>query len=203
MYVISEYRRAEGRLRCADSRKKGRRKLHGTVSKASRAASGPRRGGRQLGSWRPSERPRGTEGGPPGPREEPVKALDTPVLLAILHGDRNVRGLLRKLRGVEVATTELNFLELQALLARVPVKERSRRREALDRLRRSLTVLPFDSKSADRLNRRVVRGDSGGLPLLQLGALATLEANGCDELFSLGSGAELGRWSFRISSLGR
>ncbi len=38
-----------------------------------------------------------------------MKALDTGVLLAILHGEVFAKDLLRRLRGVEVAVTELSM----------------------------------------------------------------------------------------------
>ncbi|MGA8275663.1 MAG: PIN domain-containing protein [Thermoplasmata archaeon] len=130
-----------------------------------------------------------------------MKALDTSVLLAILHGDRNVRALLRRLRGVEVATTELNLLELHCLVGRAPPRGRSQRREALERLRRSLTVLPFDSKAAERAARRTARDDLKAPPPLLLGILTTLEANGCDELITADPRDIAGRWPFRITKL--
>jgi len=131
-----------------------------------------------------------------------MKALDTPVLLAVLHGDKNAHNLLRRLRGEEVATTELNFLELNALVGRGPARGRPRRRDALDRLRRSLTVLPFDAKAAERVARRTSASDQRAVPPLVLGALATLEANGCDELVTVEPKAIPGRWPFRIGRLG-
>jgi predicted nucleic acid-binding protein len=128
-----------------------------------------------------------------------MKALDTSVLLALLHGSKGSRELVHRLRGAEVATTELNLLELGALADRGPPRARGQRREAIDRLRRSLTVLPFDSKVADRLARKGRRGAIGGVaPLLQ-GALAILEANGCEELITLDPGAVVGKWQFRVT----
>jgi len=128
-----------------------------------------------------------------------MKALDTPVLLALLHGDGKARDLVRRLRGVEVATTELNLLELRALVAQSPPKGRGHRREALDRLRRSLTVLPFDSKAAERDNRRVTKDEIRSVPPILLGVLSILEANGCDELITTGATAVPGRWPFRVT----
>lgn len=130
-----------------------------------------------------------------------MKGLDTPVLLAILHGDRNVKALLRRLRGVEVATTELNLLELQSLAGRGPPKGRLHRREALDSLRRAVTVLPFDSKAAERAVRRAAKDHLVGVSPLLLATLATLEANGCDELITTQVGAIPGRWQFRVTKL--
>jgi hypothetical protein len=105
-----------------------------------------------------------------------MKALDTPVLLALLHGDPSVRGL-------------------------GPAKLHGVRRESLDRLRRSLTVLPYDAKAAERVALRSRRGDTRGLPPLVLGALAILEANACDEMLTADPGSIHGRWPFRISRL--
>ncbi|MCI4373472.1 MAG: PIN domain-containing protein [Thermoplasmata archaeon] len=131
-----------------------------------------------------------------------MKALDTPILLAILHGDKNARDLVRRLRGVEVATTELNLLELARLIGNGSAQHRRSRRESLDRLRHGLTVLPFDSKAAERVARREQKESHSGVPVLLLGALGALEANGCDELITTDPRAIPGRWSFRITRLG-
>jgi predicted nucleic acid-binding protein len=49
-----------------------------------------------------------------------MKALDTPVLLAILEGVPAARDLLRRLKGSELATTEANLLELTLLASAGP-----------------------------------------------------------------------------------
>jgi predicted nucleic acid-binding protein len=131
-----------------------------------------------------------------------MKALDTAVLLSILHGDKAAKELVRRLRGVEVASTELNFLELAALVRRGPVKGRGQRREAVDRLRRALTVLPFDGKAAERAAQRASKGDGRSVPPLVLGTLATLEVNGCDELVTADPSGVGGRWPFRVTKFG-
>jgi predicted nucleic acid-binding protein len=132
-----------------------------------------------------------------------MKALDTPVLVALLHGGRGARELLRRLRGLEVATTELNLLELHAIVARGPTKGRARRTEGIERLRRGLTVLAYDAKAASRLSRRGDREGTGGAPPLVLGALATLEASGCDELITIDPASIPGKWQFRVSKFGK
>jgi predicted nucleic acid-binding protein len=130
-----------------------------------------------------------------------MKALDTSVLALLLHGDRAARDLARKWRGVEIATTELNMLELYVLAARAPPRARAHRREAVERLRRSLTVLPFDSRAAERLGKRARKVESGGVPLVLQGILGILEAAGCDEFVSLETPQNLGKWPFRITKL--
>jgi len=128
-----------------------------------------------------------------------MKALDTSVLLSVLHGERNVRELLRRLRGVEVATTELNLLELQSIANRGPAKARAHRRAAIDRLRRTLTVLPYDGRAAERMARRPPREDFRDVSPLVPAMLGILEANGCDELFTADPSAIPGRWSYRVT----
>jgi predicted nucleic acid-binding protein len=128
-----------------------------------------------------------------------MKGLDTSVLLTLLHGGKGSRELIRRLRGVEVATTELALLELGAVVARSPPKGRVHRREAIERLRRSLVVLPFDGRSADRLARRITREELAAVPPLLLGSLAILEANGCDEFVTLDPISVRGKWQFRVS----
>lgn len=131
-----------------------------------------------------------------------MKALDTSALLALLHEGKGTRELVRRLRGIEVVTTELNLLELHSLVMRAPPKSRAGRRAAIDRLRRSLTVLPYDGQSADRLSRRAARESWGGVPPLLLGTLAILEANGCEELITVDPGAIPGKWQFRVTKFG-
>jgi predicted nucleic acid-binding protein len=130
-----------------------------------------------------------------------MKALDTSVLLAILHGEPGVRERLRRFRGVELATTELNLLELHSLVSRGPPRGRTHRREALERLRRSLTLLPLDQNATGRAARRAAKEGPKGVPWQLLGVLAILEANGCDELITADSGEIPGRWPFKVSKL--
>ena len=130
-----------------------------------------------------------------------MKALDTPVLLALLDGEPAARELLRRLRGHEVATTEGNLLELAVLAGRSGGRGAARR-EALTRLRRRITVLPLDERALEEAARRSARGELGGATPLVAGMLAALEVAGCDELVSDGS-LPSGKWRFRVSRLGR
>lgn len=131
-----------------------------------------------------------------------MKAVDTSVLLALLEGDRSARDLLRKLREVEVATTEANFLELAYLAARGSPRVRGRRREALGRLRRKLTVLPIDPRAVAETEGCVIRGEGPVSPLLA-GMLGALEAAGCDELFTSDPRECRGRWRFQLTRFTR
>jgi predicted nucleic acid-binding protein len=128
-----------------------------------------------------------------------MKALDTPVLLALLHGGKGARELVRRLKDVEVATTELNLLELSAIAARTAPAGRAHRREAIDRLRRIMLVLPYDNRAAERVSRRTAREDLRKVPPLLLGALGILEANGCEEFVTQDPGAIQGKWQFRVT----
>jgi len=131
-----------------------------------------------------------------------MKALDTSVLLALLEGDRSARDLVRKLRDVEVATTEANFLELAYLAGRGSPRVRGHRREALGRLRRKLTVLPIDPRAVTEAENCVIRGNAPSSPLLA-GMLGALEAAGCDELFTSDPQECRGRWRFRVTRFNR
>ena len=131
-----------------------------------------------------------------------MKALDTSVLLALLEGDRSARDLLRKLREVEVATTEANFLELAYLAAHGSPRVRGRRREALGRLRRKLTVLPIDPHAVTEAEGCIIRGEGPTSPLLA-GMLGALEAAGCDELFTSDPRECRGRWRFQLTRFAR
>jgi predicted nucleic acid-binding protein len=131
-----------------------------------------------------------------------VKALDTSALLALLHGDPGARELVRQLRGMEVATTEANMLELHALIGREPSGVRGARREALSRLRRCVTVLPIDARALEAASRKPSRQDLR-VSALTRGMLGALEANGCEELITGDTATLPGRWAFRVSRLRR
>ncbi|MFZ0892759.1 MAG: PIN domain-containing protein [Thermoplasmata archaeon] len=124
-----------------------------------------------------------------------MKALDTSALLALLEGDRGAKGLLQRLRGVEVATTEINLLELGYAAAKGPVRDRVARRAILTRLRRKLTVLPLDDKAVEEANTRLAKG--AGMPPLRLAMLSILEVNGCEELVSSETNPLQGKWRFK------
>lgn len=131
-----------------------------------------------------------------------MKALDTSALLALLEGDRSTRDLLRRLRGVEWATTEANLLELAYVAQGGPQRIRARRRELVDRLRRKLTVLPIDARAVGEAGRLIAKGH-GDDPPLTLAMMAALEADGCDELFTLDPELARGRWKLRVTRLAR
>ncbi len=131
-----------------------------------------------------------------------MKALDTSVILALLEGDRSAKDLLRRLRGVEVATTEANLLELAYLASRGSARTRAHRRETLDRLRRKLTVLPIDQRAVSEAERCVLKGDHPSSPLLA-GMLGALETAGCDELYTTDPQECGGRWRFQVTRFTR
>ncbi len=129
-----------------------------------------------------------------------MKALDSSILLGLLDGDGAVKDLLRRLRDVELATTEANLLELSIVAARAPSHAR-RRLETLERLRRNLTVLPIDARGIDRAAQQLTRGSRP--PPLVLAMLGTLESAGCDELFTRENAKDWGKWRLKVTQLGR
>jgi predicted nucleic acid-binding protein len=131
-----------------------------------------------------------------------MKAVDSSVLLALLEGDRSALDLVRRLRGVEVATTEVNLLELSYLAARAPPRSRGRRLEALERMRRKLTVLPIDSRAIEHVSRHLGKG-AEKLPPLTAAMLGSLEGGGCDELFTYEADLAGGPWRLRVSRMRR
>ncbi|MFZ1024437.1 MAG: PIN domain-containing protein [Thermoplasmata archaeon] len=131
-----------------------------------------------------------------------MKALDTSALLALLSGDRAAKDLLHRVRGVEVATTEINLLELGYAAARGPVRHRGPRRATLSRLRRKLTVLPLDDKAVEEASGRLARGATG-VPPLRLAMLSILEVNGCEELLSSEVSPLPGKWRFKRVRFGK
>jgi len=108
-----------------------------------------------------------------------MKALDTPVLLALLHDAPSAKELLKSLRGEELATTELNLYELRRLAGDSPRAERNRRENALARLRRRMTVLPITAEAVTEAGRLLPPNDRGAAlaPLVW----GTLAAAGCGE----------------------
>jgi predicted nucleic acid-binding protein len=117
---------------------------------------------------------------PPGPEEASMKGLDTPILLELLRGRPSLAPILKSLEGEELATTEVNVFELEAIARSGPRHGREHRRAALDRLRRKLTVLPIDGRaiqaaaslSTGRLH------EAAASEWLMLGAAS---ASGCSE----------------------
>ncbi len=127
-----------------------------------------------------------------------MKGLDTSVLLALLEGDRGARELLTRLRGTELATTELNLLELSYLAGRGHSGSHTTRRETLDRLRRKISVLPIDARAVEQAGRRIGKGSERTPPHV-LAMLGALEANGCDELFTHEAALDSSKWRFKIT----
>ena len=126
-----------------------------------------------------------------------MKGLDSSILLCLLHGDSAIPRFLRELEGIELATTEANLLELAWVASRIPAHAR-RRREALERLRRKITVLPVDARAVDRASHQLVRGGPPVSPLVAA-ANGALESAGCDELFTREDPRKLGKWAFKVT----
>jgi predicted nucleic acid-binding protein len=110
-----------------------------------------------------------------------MKGLDTPVLLGLLRGESRVTSLLRKWEAEELCTTTINLFELETLARAGRVPGRERRLASLERLRRKLTILPVDEKSAKVAAQEAAKaeGSTASAPnWLILGALLTA---GCSE----------------------
>jgi predicted nucleic acid-binding protein len=129
-----------------------------------------------------------------------VKALDTSVLVALLEGHPGIRPLLSQLKGVEVATTEANLLELAQLAASGPERQRKPRREAIVRLRRRMTVLAVDARAVDAASAHLAKKPdvSSAWIAAMMGAL---EVAGCEQLFTLDPAGEFGRWRVRVTQV--
>jgi predicted nucleic acid-binding protein len=128
-----------------------------------------------------------------------MKGLDTPVLVSILQGEPRAKMLLRRLRGEELASSELNFLELEFLVGRAAGPTQPRRRIAVGRLRRGLTILPLDGRASEKLPEISRRKEARGLNPLVVGALACFAAYGCDELVTSDQRLLAGRWPFKAT----
>ena len=112
-----------------------------------------------------------------------MKGIDTAVLLRLLRGDPKVRKLLLSLEGEELATTEWNLLELEALARSDASAGRERRRAALEKLRRRLTVIPIDERAVR--HTASLHGSIRGAPqMIEAAILGALESRGCTTLYS-------------------
>ncbi len=112
-----------------------------------------------------------------------MKGLDTPILLGILDGSPSVRTLLRSLSGEELATTELNMTELAAIAVHGGPRGRRERLQALERLRRRMTVLPIDRRVTELLSQRAAETRTASD--LHLNAImAAFEAAGCSQVLT-------------------
>jgi predicted nucleic acid-binding protein len=112
-----------------------------------------------------------------------VKGLDTPILLGILNGSPSVRPLLRSLSGEELATTELNMIELSAIAGHGGVRGRKERLQALERLRRRMTVLPIDRRVTELLSQRAPETRTAADLHLNM-IMAAFEAAGCSHVLT-------------------
>jgi hypothetical protein len=128
-----------------------------------------------------------------------MKAFDTAVLLSVLGGDASAKALLRRLRGVEIATTESNMIELGIVCIAGSERHRLARIGTLDRLRRKLTVLPIDAAGVREATLRLGSRRAGSSSARLLEGLGALEAYGCDELFTDDPGAIGGKWRFKVT----
>jgi predicted nucleic acid-binding protein len=126
-----------------------------------------------------------------------MKARDTPILLDLLRGQPYARALVREFANDEVATTEVNLLELRAVALRGPKAQRRRREEALEGLRRRLTVLPVDPAATEAAARLAAPRPEGATVATWL-MLGTLESHGCSELVTIKGAVPQGKFSFRL-----
>lgn len=126
-----------------------------------------------------------------------MKGLDTPALLEILEGTPAARQELKRLRGEELSTTEGNLLELTLLASRGGSRSRSSRLEAVERLRRRLTILPLDGRATGAASLQIRKAQGGPAPLLYA-ILGAFEAAGCAELLTADPGSIPGKWGFRV-----
>jgi predicted nucleic acid-binding protein len=117
----------------------------------------------------------------------PMKGLDTPVLLSLLEGAPKSRALVRALAGEELATTEVNLFEIELLGRRDRSPGRERRMQALERLRRKLTVLPIDEETTRRA-AAIAASARQGAPEGTWLCLGAAEAHGCSEWITNAAG---------------
>jgi len=130
-----------------------------------------------------------------------MKALDTSALIALIAGERAARQLLRRLRGSELVTTELNLLELSWCSHSMGESRRKERTVAIEALRRKLTVLPIEG-SAVREATSALKAlrKRAGTPLA-CAVMGALQASGCDEIFTDDPDSLAGKWRLKVTKL--
>ncbi|MCI4353709.1 MAG: PIN domain-containing protein [Thermoplasmata archaeon] len=116
-----------------------------------------------------------------------MKGLDTPVLLALLEGTPRARALVHALAGEELATTEVNLFEIELLGRRERGAGKERRLQALERLRRKLTVLPIDEETTRRAATLAASARQSAPEGTWL-CLGAAEAHGCTEWITSAAG---------------
>ncbi|HZY70071.1 MAG TPA: type II toxin-antitoxin system VapC family toxin [Thermoplasmata archaeon] len=117
-----------------------------------------------------------------------MKALDTPILLALLRGSPPARQLVRSLSGEELATTEINMFELELLARADRAPGLERRLAALDRLRRKLTVIPIDERAVRHAFGRERAGATRPTWSPNQLILGALVGSGCEEFYTTPKG---------------
>lgn len=109
--------------------------------------------------------------------------VDTPVLLALLEGKPEASRLLEDDSGEEFCTTEINLLELEVAARAAGARGRAGHIAALDRLRRKITVFPFDERAA-RATAALAGAQRVGTSASPWMILGTLAANGATEVLT-------------------
>lgn len=93
-----------------------------------------------------------------------MRCIDTPLLEALLRGRASSVRWQKLIRdGGELATTEVNLLELAQRGLPGPPSSAARRLGALERVRKCLTVLPLDAEGSRRAVGLMLESKRGGL----------------------------------------
>ncbi|HYA57868.1 MAG TPA: hypothetical protein VEH57_05335, partial [Thermoplasmata archaeon] len=64
--------------------------------------------------------------------------------------------------------------------------------------RRKITVLPIDSRATEEVGRHLMKAEIRAVPHV-LEMLGALEANGCDEVFTMDGPHAWGKWRFKVT----
>ncbi|HYK94153.1 MAG TPA: PIN domain-containing protein [Thermoplasmata archaeon] len=112
-----------------------------------------------------------------------MRGVDTPLLLALLEGRPDGRGIAEHQPSEELCTTEINMFELEALARMGPSDGRARRLAALERLRRRLGILPIDERAA-RLAALLAAQSPGALPASTCLVVGAFQAAGATEMLT-------------------
>ncbi|MBS7648397.1 type II toxin-antitoxin system VapC family toxin [Candidatus Bathyarchaeota archaeon] len=112
-----------------------------------------------------------------------MKILDTSVIIGILRGDSELKKLIEKLKGEEVATTVLTYFEIFSRIYHRNLKNEER---MVRRMLRLMPILDFDEVAADKASEIMGKLLKIGKPINVIDAMISgiALANGIEEIIT-------------------
>ncbi|MBS7648968.1 MAG: type II toxin-antitoxin system VapC family toxin [Candidatus Bathyarchaeia archaeon] len=112
-----------------------------------------------------------------------MKMLDTSIVIGILRGDSEIKELVEKLKGEEVATTVLTYFEI---FSRIYHRNLKREERIVRRMFRLMPILELDGVAADKAAEIMGRLLRIGKPINAIDVMISgiALANGVEELIT-------------------